>query len=368
MSKLLKWILYLISLVFTLIIASAYLSRQISPADLWYFSFFGLVFPIILLGSVILLIILIISKNRSAFLIAALLAIGWIPIKQSIRLFSSSDKTDMVNEVKFMSYNVRIFDNFNWSGKENNGRMLLDFVVDEQPDIICFQEFLEKNLGDFGINSIRNKLDFTPFTHTKFISEGKINKVGLAIFSKYPIINKGGEFLSEKGQLFIYADIIIKYDTIRLFNVHLESNHFNQNQVNLIDSLITINPREKKSEYLEILRSMKTAYINRAGQAEKFREAIEDSPYPVVVCGDFNDTPVSYTYKTIAAKLDDAFVESGSWLGSTYKEFMLPLRIDYLLHDKNIPSSGFKTFNVDFSDHLPIQAVLDIGGFKRQVR
>jgi endonuclease/exonuclease/phosphatase family metal-dependent hydrolase len=283
-------------------------------------------------------------------------------------MFGKNREPNPSEGVKIMSYNVRIFDNFKWSGKENSGQMLLDFVAGEKPDIICFQEFMVKSLGDFGIFSIKRKLGNTPYSHTKYSSEGLGKKVGLAIFSKYPIINKGGEFFPGKGQLYIFTDLIIKNDTVRLFNIHLESNHFNQKQVNLIDSLIASDPRDNKSEYIDILKRMKRAYLVRAGQADQIRDAIEESPYPVLVAGDFNDTPVSYTYNTISRRLDDAFVSSGKGIGATYKEFMLPLRIDYILHDKNISSWGYTKHNVDFSDHKPIHAVLDIGGFKRQVR
>ena len=267
-----------------------------------------------------------------------------------------------------MSYNVRVFDNFKWSGKENSGQMLLDFVAKEQADIICFQEFMVKRSGDFGLLKISRKLKSTPYKHTKYIHEGLRTKVGLAIFSKYPIVNTGGEYLSDRDQLYIYADIKVENDTIRIFNNHLESNHFSQKQLNLIDSLISTSPKEKKNEYLGIIRNMKTAYINRASQANQIQEEISKSPYPVIVTGDFNDTPVSYTYRQISKGLKDAFVQSGKGLSATYREFMLPLRIDYLLHDPEISSSNFITHDVEFSDHRPIQATFWLENSEGQSR
>ena len=368
MRKLVKWILYFLALVFSALLAGAYLSRLVSPDKIWQLSFFGLVFPVIFILSVILLILLIIGRNKAGFLLAAFLVAGWFPIKETVSFIRKTPETQSTEGVKIMSYNVRIFDNFKWSGKDNSGQMMLDFVANEKPDIICFQEFMAKSIGDFGMISIKSKLRHAPYVHTKYMREGLVNKVGLAIFSKYPIIEKGGEYLSDKGQLYIYTDLKVKQDTIRLFNIHLESNHFNQSQINLIDSLISNDPRDKKSEYIDILKNMKKAYIIRSSQARMIKEVIKESPYPVVVAGDFNDTPVSYTYNTISGSLEDAFVGSGKGLGATYKKFMLPLRIDYILHDKDYQSREYTKHNVDFSDHKPIHAVLDIGGFKRKVR
>jgi len=368
MRRLLKWILNLLTLVFALLLAGAYISRVVNPDDFWPLSFLGLIFPVIIVFSIVLLIILIVLKNKSALILIAILLIGWQPIKESFQLFTSSDTVDNNPGVRIMSYNVRVFDYFRWSGKENSGQMLLEFVAQQQPDIICFQEFMIKNKGDFDLANIGQMLNFAPNKYTKYFYESRSSKIGLAIFSKHPIVNTGGEYLSDSDQLYIYADIKIKDDTIRLFNVHMESNHLSQQQVNLIDSLITANPKEKKTEYLGIIRKMKSSYIRRAGQAVQIHDEILLSPHPVIVSGDFNDTPVSYSYRTLSEGLKDAFVSSGHGLGATYREFMLPLRIDYLLHDPEISSSNFITHDVEFSDHRPIEAIFRFDDSKRERR
>lgn len=365
MRKLFKWILYILSFVFSLLLLGAYASRLLSPETIWHLSFLGLVFPLLLFLSVVYLFILILSRNKSALLLIAVLLAGWYPIRDSFRISSKESLDKDVNTASIMSYNVRIFDNFKWTGEDNSGVKMLDFIAEEKPDIICLQEFMAKRMGDFGIWNIKKKLGFAPYLHTKYMNEGVLSKTGLALFSKYPIVNRGDKSASDEGPVYLFADIKINNDTIRVFNIHLESNHFDQKQINLIDSLISGNSRDKKTEYLEIIKDMKKAYINRAAQAEKISEVIKASPYPVVVAGDFNDTPVSYAYKTISHDLEDAFVNSGGGLGASYREFTLPLRIDYILHDPAIRSSGFKTNNIKFSDHRPIQAQLYLGGLKR---
>ena len=143
---------------------------------------------------------------------------------------------------------------------------------------------------------------------------------------------------------------------MRIFTNHLESNALSQEMLDAIDSLITTNPKENKTEYMGIIHNMKSAYIERAKQALEIHHELNSSPHPVIVTGDFNDTPVSFAYRTISNKLQDAFVSSGRGMGATYMEFILPLRIDFLLHDPVISSSGFERHQVKFSDHHPIEA------------
>ena len=107
-----------------------------------------------------------------------------------------------------------------------------------------------------------------------------------------------------------------------------------------------------------ILGNIRQAFIKRAEQVEILRNEIENSPYPVIVCGDFNDTPVSYTYKNLKKDLKDSFVESGKGMGTSYQEFILPLRIDFILHDQKLLSDGYQVRDVDYSDHKPVQANL----------
>ena len=362
MRKFVKWILKILAVVFSLLLSGAYLSRLISPADFWPFSFFGLVYPLIFILSLVLLVFLIINKNKAAILLIIFLVFGWFPMKDTFRVSSKTKPEHTGNNISLMSYNVRIFDNFKWSGQDNGGQHILDFVGEEQPDIVCFQEFMSKRIGDFGLWSIKKKLSYAPYVHTKFINEGWTSKVGLAIFSKYPIISTGGEFLTDEGKLFIYADVKVNDDVIRVFNSHLESNHLNQKQINLNDSLINNNPKDKKTEYIDIIKRMRNAYTKRAEQADVLHERIKDSPHPVVVCGDFNDTPVSYSYRKISSGLTDAFVSSGKGpgMGATYSEFMLPLRIDYILHDKDFTSFDFETHKVSWSDHKPVQVSISL--------
>jgi len=366
MRRLLKWILNILALVFGLLLAGAYISRVISPGDFWPISFLGLIFPFLLIINIIILILLIIIRSKFSLLVIGLLVIGWNPIRESFQVLNKNRSTDTSTIVRVMSYNVQVFDYFQRSGRENRGKMLLDFVAKEKPDIICFQEFLSQNRGDYDIESIGEQLSFAPFKHTKYSYEGRTYKVGLAIFSRYPIVNTGVDHFPVSERRYIYADVRINEDTVRIFNIHLESNRLNQKQINLIDSLISSKPKDKKNEYLGIVKNMKSAYIERARQADQINKEVASSPHPVIAAGDFNDTPVSYSYRRISSDLQDAFVSSGRGMGATYHEFMFPLRIDFLLHHPELSSSAFVRHEIDFSDHRPIEASFWLDTSKRK--
>ena len=362
MRKLINWIINILALVFGLLLLCSYISRIVSPEDFWPISFLGLIFPVLLIINIILLVLLILNKSKFTFVIVVILILGWKPIQESFQLFSKKEMKEEKSGVRIMSYNAQVFDYFRWKNEKNSGQMLLDYVSQEQPDIICFQEFLANKRGNNGVGIIQKLLDFAPNKLTNYIYKGRSSEIGMVIFSKYPVVNTDQDVQADKDTYYHFADVKINNDTIRVFNVHLESNRLSEEQVNLLDSLIITNPKKHKTEYFGIIQNLKASYIKRAGQAKKLREKILNSPYPVIVAGDFNDTPISFAYRTISNDLEDAFVSSGRGMGATYKEFKLPLRIDYLLHSPEIKSSGFTNHNVGYSDHRPIEATFWING------
>ncbi|HNW54622.1 MAG TPA: endonuclease/exonuclease/phosphatase family protein, partial [Bacteroidales bacterium] len=154
------------------------------------------------------------------------------------------------------------------------------------------------------------------------------------------------------------CDVKIGKDTIRVLNLHLESIKFGKEDYNFVSEITTTpsnNDKLKKGSW-SILSKMKFAYIKRASQIEKVAGYIKTSPYPVIFCGDFNDTPVSYSYRQINNELDDAFVNAGQGLGQTHTNMIPLLRIDYIFHSKSMKCIDYKTIEKDYSDHFPVYA------------
>ncbi|HJX71125.1 MAG TPA: endonuclease/exonuclease/phosphatase family protein, partial [Bacteroidales bacterium] len=170
----------------------------------------------------------------------------------------------------------------------------------------------------------------------------------------YPIVHKGViEFTGTKNAS-IYSDIRINDDTVRIYNCYLQSTQLQKDDYNLFDSIIFSYNTRRLLKIRDISYRLKDAYLKRSRQVESLSRHIRNSPYPCIICGDFNDTPVSYTYHKLKGKLKDAYLESGTGIGNTYFGNFPSFRIDYILHSKSLNTIEFETKRIELSDHYPI--------------
>ena len=271
--------------------------------------------------------------------------------------FHSTKKNfpDKESSFKILSYNTRLFDIWNWSKDKETPSKIVDFIQNEKADIICLQEFLTKPEGLLSRKNLHNKFGNKNYNHTVYTSKRTGGaRSGIATFSSFPIINKGEIRFEKSSNIIIFSDLIINKDTIRLYNCHLESIHFRQEELNSLLTNNTENNNNSLDNIFNISRKFKNAYVKRADQSRILKDHIKNSPFKVFVCGDFNDTPNSYTYHKVKGKLDDAFNKSGLGFGITYQQKMLYVRIDYILHDSDYKASGFKNKKIFLSDHFPV--------------
>ena len=174
----------------------------------------------------------------------------------------------------------------------------------------------------------------------------------MAIYSNYHQIKN--ETVSIEGEQMnntcIYSDMIIRDDTIRVYNIHLASNWFNSSDYSFIQ-----NPKKERLRegLLGITKRMKSSYRKRALEVAVIKEHMTTSPFPLIVCGDFNDTPLSYAYKSIKRDLIDAFSFSGKGIGNSFTKIPA-LRIDYILHDQRFRSTNYTRYNQILSDHYAV--------------
>jgi len=331
--------LYLINSISLLILLLSYLSPYISPTFFWPISFFGLVFPILYLVNLAFFIYWLIGfkKPMWANLIILLIGIGNIS-----NYFGTSPNSNSSEEnTKILSYNVRLFNRYGWIPKENVREDIFAFFTEEDADILCIQEFYTPNeIPDLNY----------PYRHIGL--QNKKSQWHMAIYSKYPQIKK--KTVSIKGERMnntcIYSDMIINEDTIRVYNIHLASNWFKNS-----DYLFIQNPqKEKIKEGLKGIASrLKNSFIKRAEEVAVIKEHIKTSPYPIILCGDFNDTPLSFAYNSIKGDLVDAFTVCGKGIGDSFVKIPA-LRIDYIFHDNQLKSSNYKKHKKVLSDHYAV--------------
>ena len=256
-----------------------------------------------------------------------------------------------------MSYNVRLFNYFE-KGNVSSENKILAFLKNQRPDIICLQEFYINGYPADKNNSIINSLGGNYHSHMKLIGSGNKRYYGIVTYSRFPIVRKGEVIHPGSSSLTIYTDVIIDKDTVRIFNNQLQSFRLRRMERSFIYEIASADEKETLSEMKNIYSSLKNGFILRAHQAENVQENVARSPYPVIVVGDFNDTPVSYSYRKIRKDLSDAFVVSGYGAGFTYKGNYPANRIDYILYDSFFSSGYFEISKVRYSDHNPISAYL----------
>ncbi|MGB1204097.1 MAG: endonuclease/exonuclease/phosphatase family protein [Chitinophagales bacterium] len=356
-----------LNLLAALILLLTYTSSFVNPQVFWPVALLGLGYPYALLLNILFILYWLFKKKSYALLSIITIASGWTVLQYSIGLHmvSPENTSDKNQKVKVMSYNVRNFDLYNWSENKNARNNMMQLIKNENADIICFQEFYTEDSGDFhNIKLLVNELGYSHHYFEKTFTLHQKDHWGLAIFSRFPIAKQDKiKFENAKNNLLLYADIeVSKNKTLRVFNAHLQSIFLGKKDLAYVKSLTKTknNPDKPATDHLEASKSiiikLRDAYIKRSIQAETLAKLISDSPYDVVVCGDFNDTPASYTYRIVKKQVCDAFLENSFGLGGTYGGLkpLLPFRIDYILHSPSLESHQFKVIQKNYSDHYPV--------------
>lgn len=344
----------------------AYLSIRVSPATWWPLAFFGIAYPYILLANIGCLFWWLLFRRKRMWPSAIAILLGAGHIGEYVQLFGRSGAPGGEKPAfKVMSWNVRIFDLYNWNHSERTRQEMLDLIRTEDADILCMQEFLNEDKG--AQPPVREELlKDHRFTHradeyTAHTKHG--HHFGIATFSTKPIIRKGSiHFPDDLNNLCLWTDIVIGTDTVRVYNGHLASLRFGDQDYRFMKEVEGATKSELQQGSLRILRRLKSAFIRRAQQVDKITAHMRNSPYPVIWCGDLNDTPVSYSYHSLRElDLEDAFVESGRGMGHTYIGAFPSFRIDHILHAEGIRSWGFRTLPDELSDHRPIFSWMRVG-------
>lgn len=343
-----------INILFAAGLLLSYLAAIINPDIVAFPALFGLAYPYLLLINIVFVIVWIVALRFEALISVVVIAAGLTHFSNYIKLQKpGGDKT---GTFKVQSYNVRLFNYF--EGRNNlSEKRILEMLKNQQSDIICLQEVYIEGDPFQKEASIRAALGGKYYSHFKVIGTSRKSYYGIATLSKFPIINKGDIIHKKSSSLSISSDILVGKDTIRIYNNHLQSFRLHRMERKFIDELVvTSDDKETLNEIRKISSSLRMGFIKRSSQAKALKEEIDRSPYPVIIAGDFNDTPVSYTYRKIRKGLEDSFVSAGYGAGFTYKGNYPPNRIDYILYDNLLECRQFDIVKARYSDHYPIIA------------
>lgn len=337
-------------------------SHWFNPMRFWLLGFLTLsafYFWLILLGFIFFWLFI---KPRWVIISLLAFGLGFKPMTNIVPLrFSASFTIEKdSNALRVMSWNVEHFDILEHKTKPENKEKMFDLVNKYRPDIACFQEMVGSDQYADAINYIPDflkRLSFSDYHYSyndKLDFDGK-HHYGIIIFSRYPILQRKTImwYPNNYNSIIQYVDVLKGTDTFRVFNLHLQTLRFSKANLSYIK-----NPEFEDEESIKMSRNIagkfKVGFLKRKIQSDHIKEEIDKSPYPVIVCGDFNDVPNSYAYSTIGNNLQNAFAEKGIGLGRTFTGISPTLRIDNIFADNRFSVEQFVRVNKKLSDHFPI--------------
>lgn len=354
----------LAALVFLL----ACLAPYANPEKWWFISMLGLGFAVVFFVLVVFMFFWLIFKPRFVFISLVPLLFGW----QSLSVFFALHVPDKFNyqkepnNLRVVHWNVARF--MEW--KRNNNKKsrirlkMMDQLKEQNADVLCLIEFFHSTDSTYynNLNYAMHQLGY-PYYYYSWDDDGYKQWVGNIIFSRHPIIDSGIVRYPRPTmpESLIYADVVLKQDTVRFYTTHLQSVQFRPQDYETIEKIKSKPNDNVVGGSRNIFSKLKRGFIHRSRQADIVKEVTEQSPYPYVLTGDMNDVPNSYTYFTIKNNtLQDAFLTRGFGVGRTYSGISPTLRIDYIFTTQDFEITQFNRVVKDYSDHYMLVADLKL--------
>ena len=328
----LEKLIFIINSLMAFVLLLSYVLPYIEPKKFAFLSVLSLAVPFLIIINILFVVYWLLKVKKQLLVSLVVLVLGYSHVF-SLYKFSSSKNVDDSENLSVMNYNVRLFNLFDWIDNPNLKQNLSTFISEKAPDVLCMQEYRPDDAVVLDGYFKYEKLS------------GKKVKSGQAIFTKYPIINSGSIEFPNTSNNAIFADIVRFGDTIRIYNVHLQSSGIDPNVEELT---------KENSENL--FKRVSSTFKMQQSQAELFLKHKAKCSYQMIICGDFNNTAYSYVYKEIKGDLKDAFEQAGNGFGRTFDFKFFPVRIDFVLVDRDFEINAFKTYEVNYSDHFPIMA------------
>lgn len=372
-----KGIAVILNAVISALMLLIYLIPSADPSDYWMLNLLPLLLPFFIVLQIFFFVFWFFVRRK--WILIPLLSI-LACAKPVTALFGfhiwNSNTEPPSGSIQITGWNVHTFGFFTEKNRLN--KTMLSYIKDLHSDIFCAQELvfsLDEN-DSLSLNMLKKKLGFKyvytgndsafgVYAHRGPQSKLKYHPFCLAIFSNYPILRaKKTQPVPEYNHTFIWVDLQIGMDTVRVFNIHLQSLHFVKKDYAFIENIDQQNVDSVSNGGRTILMKMKDANFQRAIQVLAVKDELRRSPYPVILCGDFNDVPNSYAYQTIRSELRDAFSDKGYGIGRTFRYLAPTLRVDYIFYHPSFQIKSFQTGQITLSDHKPVTAVFEASAIR----
>lgn len=342
-------ITFLLSSAFFLLSA---LAAFTDPRKIIYPALAGLLFPWLFLLQLVWLVIWWLVRKGWVWLPILAILPGVFTIGKYFELPGPSG-IGQQKPLKVMSWNVKNFDLYNWASNTETKDKMMEVIAEQDPDILVLQEFYTDITPNF--NNLRTLKKRYPYVQLRRKLSGLNPKYwGQATFSKYPIINtRTIRFANTQHNMCLIGDVVLPDDTITVFNLHLQSIYLDNEDY---EGMEAVNHGQWESlPVRQILSKLSIAFVKRAHQVDSIRGYVNVNSHPMLICGDFNDTPNSYAYRVLSGGHKDAFLESGFGFGRTYNGPIPAIRIDHILYSPGIKSGSFEVLGIEpYSDHQPL--------------
>ena len=310
-----------------------------------YTSFASLAFvilavPLLVVINILLFIYWLLRKKFYFLLSLSILVYGYLTLGTFIGFNSINKTINNEDSLSIMSFNSLGFQGKKHEWESTAGDTIVKFIQNERPDVVCFQEFDYKKIRS-------HYFEEYPYKYVDFEFGPDNGRVIQAVYSRHKILEKGILEFPESSNSAIFVDVKYMGDTIRIYNLHLESLNIRPNNI-------------KKERSDKLFGRLRHSFAKQQEQSIIVREHMNNSPYKNIVCGDFNNTQFSNSYFTIKGNLKDSFLEKGRGYGKTINFWKFPFRIDFVLVDPSLEVLSHKNYNINLSDHEPIMATIKI--------
>ncbi|WP_026914822.1 endonuclease/exonuclease/phosphatase family protein [Christiangramia portivictoriae] len=334
-----KLVFVLNSLAATALLFS-YLLPHVPPKTFPLLSVLSLGVPVLIILNALFLVYWLFRLKKQLLLPLIVLLLGYNYIAVFVN-FGNEHEEELEADLSLMSYNVRMFNAYKWTNRTDIPEKITAFVKEKKPDILSIQEHY---VGAAELSKLY------PYKFVKL--KGKNSEFGSAIFSRFPIVKEHSvDFPHDGNNNAIYADVLVNGDTLRVFNVHFQS-------LNIKPGINDLKNEDSK----KLLGRIGYGFSLQQEQAEMMMREVDKSPHKTVIMGDFNNTSFSYIYELVGqdGRFKDAFLAAGTGFGKSFKLNYFPLRIDFLMIEKQMEILQFERFEVDFSDHFPISTSIKL--------